>query len=601
MKRIGSLVVSLLFTFIARAELGIAPESCPPAREVPIPDACRITPAQQGWEQAKLCLNAIVSGFPDLFPGATIGYQTDAQVLPRLYTRGNPGSGYEDGDSTHIVSLASVTKPLVNTGLVKLVQDHADSAECVELRPTCVFPQGFDTKLRTAVQRLDARNGTDDATRWFTARYTDDAMRQAQWQNKITIRHVAQMTSGYPPLIFEGYKFCDGPGCQTANDIVCPTNPTDPACSYAKLYHQYLERRGTGQSAIPDSCRPRPSTGPRLFEFGTYYNGDVFAATRLQQRFERRYAFEPGLYAECIMTEDPLTGLGTWRDGREVTASNVARFYMGLPLQHEPGTEWRYAQANLYIAAYLIEGLSRIPFNAYIKREIFTPVGMTDTFFVPNRERPRYAPGGALHYVVHGSTDPNNHTNDEGGTAQQFARMRDIKRVPISPARVVPDVAAPLLPAQTHGPDLNWDESRGGWINNWPEGGGISTAADMLKFLRFVRSGLAANGSRIIRPAYLNFMTTVVDPHSGRTVVFNTTPGPNADSKPILLGNGYFTTWIRRDPNRCLNLTILPQTMIELPHGDPARVQLCDVKYGTLLTLRRYLQEMMQTIDTSCP
>ncbi len=601
MKRISSLVVSLLFAFVARGELGIHPTSCPLARQVPIPDACKITSTQRGWTQAKRCLDAIVSGFPDLFPGATIGYQTDVQALPQLYTKGSAGSGYEDGDNTHIVSLASVTKPLVYTGLVKLVQDHVDSAECTEGRPTCVFPDGYDTLLRTAIQRLDARNHTDDATRWFTSRYTDDATNQTAWQNKIRIRHIAQMTSGYPTLIFEGYKFCDGPNCQTPNDIVCPTNPTDPECSYAKLYHQYLERRGTGQSAIPDSCRPRPSTGPRLFDFDTYYGGNVFDAGRLQQRFWRRYAFEPGLYAECIMTEDPGTGVGTWKDGREVTASDIARFYLGLPLQHEPGTDTRYAQANLYIAAYLIEALSRIPFNAYVKREIFAPVGMTDTFFVPDRSRQRYAPGGDLHYVVHGSTDPNNHSNDEGGTALQFARIRDIKRVPLSPARVVPDVAAPLVQAKTHGPDLNWDESRNSWINNWPEGGGISTATDMLKFLRFIRTGLAANGSRIFRPAYLNYMTTVVDSHSGRTVAFNTTPGPNPDSKPILLGNGYFTTWIRRDPNRCVNFTILPQTMIELPHGDPARVQLCDVKYATLLTLRQYVEDMMQTIDSTCP
>jgi CubicO group peptidase (beta-lactamase class C family) len=604
MKRSIAVLLALLFAFVSRAAPTALPPACPvpPAPPPALPPECN-TAVYSGWSGAVGCLNALVRDHPDLFPGATLAWQTDSQNVPRTYSNGSAGTGFETNDPTRIANLASVTKPFTYTALVKLVQDHVNSPDCAPLPdgttgPRCILPNGFDSRLNIALLRLDIRNGTDNHARWFTNKYIEAQAQSQQdtWKHEVRIRDIARMTSGWPTLLFMGYKFCDGPNCQTGNEIVCPTNATSGDCYYARLYHQYLENRGTGAAKIPDDFRPRPSTGPRLFPFDTYYFGQVYNADRIARDFWKRAVGEPGFYAEGILKENPATNVGTWVDSRRATASDVAKFYLGVPLQHMPGTEELYAQANLYFAAMLIEQLSGIPFNAYVKRELFTPLGMTDSFYLPNRDNPRYAIGGALHSVSHGSTDPNDHSNDEGGTAAQFARVLDIKRIPRDVPRVIPDVAPGVFPATATGPDLNWDEGRDGWQHAWPEGGMFSTATDMLKFLKFLRTGKTPGGRTLLTPQYLQLVTSDVSPVSGRTYAFTTPAG-----RPhVLAGNGYWGTYVQRDTSVCRNFTILIQAMIEPPHAFPS-VQLCDRKYADLMYLREPLLQMMENIPSSCP
>ena len=600
-------IVCLFALLFALASFA-APTNLPPACPVPpppppaIPPECNITPEQTGWSGAIGCLNALVRDHGDtMFPGAVIGYQLDSQNLPRLYAAGKPGTGFETGDVTKIANLASVTKVLTFTALVKLVHDHMKSPDCADPanNPRCIFPNGFDSRLNIALLRLDLRNGTDNYSRWFTNQYIEQGARAQQdaWKKQdLRIRDLPLMTSGYPTLIFMGYKFCDGPDCAAPNEVVCPTNATSGECWYARLYNQYLENRGGASAPIPDTMRPHPQAGPRLFPFDTYYGGNVYAADRTGRKYWRRLIGEPYLFAEGVLQEDPATGARTWVEGRRATASDIAKFHLGLPLQLKPGTGYLYGQTNAYMAAFLIEQLTGIPFNAYVKRALFTPLGMNDTFYMPNRENPRYAVGGQLHYVVHGSTNPNDHSNDEGGTAAQFARVYDLKRIPRNVPRVIPDVAPGVFPAETTGPDLNWDEGRDGTMNAFPEGGAFTTGADMLRFLRFLRTGKAPNGVTLLDPAYLALITQNPSPISGRTYAFRSSTA----TPDILVGNGYWGTYVERDTNDCRNLTVLMQTIIDLPHAHPYNAQLCDEQYSDLLYLRGALINMLRTIPSTC-
>jgi len=45
----------------------------------------------------------------------------------------------------------------------------------------------------------------------------------------------------------------------------------------------------------------------------------------------------------------------------------------------EPGTAWSYSNTGASLAAYLVEVVSGIPFDAYCRENIFEPLGMTDT------------------------------------------------------------------------------------------------------------------------------------------------------------------------------------------------------------------------------
>ncbi len=63
-----------------------------------------------------------------------------------------------------------------------------------------------------------------------------------------------------------------------------------------------------------------------------------------------------------------------------------------LPLQFEPGTEWRYGGSGVTAAARIVEVLSGMPYEEFLKKRIFIPLGMNNTYFsVPEEEKKRMA------------------------------------------------------------------------------------------------------------------------------------------------------------------------------------------------------------------
>ncbi|HJQ39991.1 MAG TPA: serine hydrolase domain-containing protein [Thermoanaerobaculia bacterium] len=529
--------------------IGVKPRTCPDV--VPeIPAECE-TP--KDWPAATACLDAIVRMHPTLFPGAVIAYQPDGKPM-NVYAS---GAGFTNNT---VVSLASAGKPYSATAVVKLVQDHYASPACTPMTANCVFPQKFETRLVDALRVLDRLRGTDVVPRWFDRIVTDDAAQQRTWKNAIRIKHLAQMTSGYAPMGLTGYRFCPGGVCPPEtgpNDVTC--NPDAPGpCRHELLYTQYLTRRG-GERPIPNGCRPLTLGGPRLFDFKTYYNGRVDAPYRLLRQFERRYTREPGLFGECVLLEDSIGP--RWVDGRTATESEIAKFYLGSPLLSAPGTVYYYAQQNVYLTAFLIEAVSGQRFDDYAKAQLFTPLGMTDTSFVVRPGTP------------------------------QYQRLADIKRIPTTPARVLPDIAAPLRLDTIYGADKNWDEPLEGWRDRWPEGGAKTSAGDVLRFLRFIRTGKAPDGRVILNAESLRLVTTETGPVSPRTYAFNSSaPG-------VIFANGYFGTLMLRDANRCFNMTLLPQIITENPDLD---VQLCDYQYGDVTRLRSAVGRMIAGIATAC-
>ena len=609
MKR--SLAFVLLWSIEAAAQLTTAPPPCPNPGQPAEPPECTITATNTGWNGAINCLNALVRVHPTLYPVSIIGYQKDSMSAPVLYAKGVAGTGLETGDTTRIAGIASMTKPMVYAAGLKLIQDHLKTPDCARLPdgtrgPRCVFPDGVNSKLDVVLQRLDQRNGTDIRNRWFNNDYlqisstnirdADKAVYDDWKRNKLLVRHLFVMTAGFPTLIFMGHKLCGAPECpaQKPGDVLCPPDswnhaaPHTSECGYALLYTRYLELRG-GFGNLPDACRPRPNDGPRVYDFVDHYNGEVYNPTRIQQRFERRYIGTPFTYGECVYVENPSTGTGSWVDGRQATTSDVGKFYLGLPLQHQPGTVETYQQAPLHIVSHLIEALSGFPFNVYLKQKFFVPLGMTNTFIVPDRTRPQFAPGGPYHRLSHASADPNNHALDEGGTPAQLARVLDVKRVPTTPLRDIPDLAPGLQPNAALGPDKHWDEGRFGWLNMGPEGGAYSTATDVLKFLRFLRNGQGTNGNGILDPAYLSLLTNYVDPVSSRTFGF-------ARNGELIGHGGMFGGTYERDKAKGLNLVILGASVTNLPHGGAQRVPLCDFQYADRNRLMLAIEKFLQTI-----
>ena len=130
-----------------------------------------------------------------------------------------------------------------------------------------------------------------------------------------------------------------------------------------------------------------------------------------------------------------------------------------IPLVHEPGARWTYG-VSTDVLGYLVEVVSKMPFEEFLQTKIFKPLGMVDTAFsVPKVKVERFA---ALYRPT-----------EEGGL--KLARN------------------APLA---------NDD------VSFFPSGGGglVSTAADYLRFCQMLLNGGELDGVRILKSETVELM-----------------------------------------------------------------------------------------------
>ena len=73
------------------------------------------------------------------------------------------------------------------------------------------------------------------------------------------------------------------------------------------------------------------------------------------------------------------------------TIEEMAQKLCDVPLQFSPGTKWRYSVAT-DVCGYLVQAISGIRFDEYLRTRIFEPLGMVDTgFHVPADKAHRLA------------------------------------------------------------------------------------------------------------------------------------------------------------------------------------------------------------------
>jgi CubicO group peptidase (beta-lactamase class C family) len=65
----------------------------------------------------------------------------------------------------------------------------------------------------------------------------------------------------------------------------------------------------------------------------------------------------------------------------------AAGSYAMTPLQWEPGTKYQYSNAGINTAGRIIEVGGGIPYEEFLERRLFGPLGMKDTTFRPNAEQ----------------------------------------------------------------------------------------------------------------------------------------------------------------------------------------------------------------------
>ncbi|MCU0260556.1 MAG: beta-lactamase family protein [Ilumatobacteraceae bacterium] len=75
----------------------------------------------------------------------------------------------------------------------------------------------------------------------------------------------------------------------------------------------------------------------------------------------------------------------------EHTLETLCQQIAGWPLRFQPGTHWLYS-FGMDVCARLVEVMSGMRYDEYLRREIFEPLGMTDTgFAVPDASIDRFA------------------------------------------------------------------------------------------------------------------------------------------------------------------------------------------------------------------
>ncbi|HVE94727.1 MAG TPA: serine hydrolase domain-containing protein [Acidimicrobiales bacterium] len=96
-------------------------------------------------------------------------------------------------------------------------------------------------------------------------------------------------------------------------------------------------------------------------------------------------------------TEGPLTGtrflkaMDDLRGGPGGTLQSMIEFLAGKPLEFHPGDQWVYG-ISTDVCGKLVEAISGLPFDEYLRREVLGPLQMHDTaFFVRDGDVDRFA------------------------------------------------------------------------------------------------------------------------------------------------------------------------------------------------------------------
>ena len=173
-----------------------------------------------------------------------------------------------------------------------------------------------------------------------------------------------------------------------------------------------------------------------------------------------------------------------------------------LPLQFQPGSKYHYSIA-VDLTGLVVQRISDVPFDAYLEKSIFEPLGMTDTFFaVPRNKRDRFLPN---HFFNPGSGElVNVDLAPPPFTPRKKVAMQDYEKVSLYSG----------------------------------VGGLVSTAMDYARFAEAMRNGGSLNGVRVLGPKTAAYMTrNHLAPEAG-LAGFGEQPGSGASTTDSGIGFG---------------------------------------------------------------
>jgi CubicO group peptidase (beta-lactamase class C family) len=174
----------------------------------------------------------------------------------------------------------------------------------------------------------------------------------------------------------------------------------------------------------------------------------------------------------CHMSGLPFHTPIEWPTLDALPLAAAVRSYAMTPLQWEPGTRYQYSNAGLNTAARIIEVVTKMPYEEFMRQRLFEPLEMKDTTFWPSVEQ-------AVRIAK--SYKPN-------------ADKTDLVETPID------QLIYPLSDRLRRFP--------------MPAGGLFSTARDTARFCQMLLNGGQLDGRRYISEAALREMTRRQTPDS---------------------------------------------------------------------------------------
>lgn len=238
----------------------------------------------------------------------------------------------------------------------------------------------------------------------------------------------------------EGHFFLDDPVARFLpefKDMHVQTETVDPK---------------TDEVSVEDAPAQRPMTIRDLLRHTAGLSYGIFGNTKVDQQYRE---------------------LGVLTDDKDL-AEMVSKLGK-IPLRFQPGTQWHYS-VSVDVAGRLVEVVSGMPFDQFLKERIFNPLSMHDTGFkVPSAKANRFS----VLYTPRG---------------QPTGREAFLKEGP--PTRLIEPLVSEDL--GDFGEDTTFFSGGGGLV---------STAYDYLQFCQMMLNGGKLNGNRILSRKSVELMT----------------------------------------------------------------------------------------------
>jgi len=151
-------------------------------------------------------------------------------------------------------------------------------------------------------------------------------------------------------------------------------------------------------------------------------------AITIQDLLRHTSGFTYGIFGESLVKEAyRKAGIGSTR----ATSDEFIRILSTLPLAYQPGTTWEYSHST-DVLGVLLERLSGMPLDAFLKERILQPLGMHETgFWVEPAQQHRIAEPFATDPVTGAAvklSQPRLRPNFLGGGGGMLSTLRDYLR-----------------------------------------------------------------------------------------------------------------------------------------------------------------------------